>query len=192
MCAPRIRPLAEATLPQRAAASVRAIAGALPQRHGLFVVVQSGVFADRWFEPGDLLVFGPVPPATQQPVVLIPRGHGAPQLGHARGDHLYGVHGEPCSTARWLVLGALLEHRRQVNIGQVGAVAYSVIWQAAGSEAPHPRAASAVTSTWASPRAGTPTPSEPLALASWTSSHPRPATAERAASPQLSLFASAA
>lgn len=192
MCAPRIRPLAEAPLPHLAAASVRAIAGALPPRHGLFVVVQSGVFADRWFEPGDLLVFGPVPPATQQPVVLIPRGHGAPQLGHARGDHLYGVHGEPCSTARWLVLGALLEHRRQVSVGQAGTVAYSVIWQAAGAAPSQQSSATAVLSTGASSRAGAPAQSEPLAIAGWASSEHRPTGVEPGGSPQLSLFASAA
>lgn len=73
----------------------------------VYVVVEPGIHAGRWFEAGDVLVCEGEPEA-DDPIVLVARGFGRPRLGSWAGGRLVGDAGEPCHPERWRSAGRLV------------------------------------------------------------------------------------
>ena len=103
--APIIRPIQSDTRPVRR--TVLSLEGECQR----FVVEQAGVFAGLTLRVGDVLVTG----GRTRPgdvTVLVARGMGRPRVGTVTSKGLFGTHGEPCSTARWMAAGRLLDVER--------------------------------------------------------------------------------
>lgn len=87
----------------------------------MFRVTHEGSYAGRRFRAGEIvLVEGS--PLDGQDVVMVPAGHGHPQLGRVDGVLLLGSYGEPCSNARWRVAGRVCGVARSVG------AAWAVRW----------------------------------------------------------------
>jgi hypothetical protein len=102
--APIIRPL-DSQSESTPTAAVLSLSGG-PRHH--FVVMQPGELNGSTVRQGDVLVVG----GRARPgdaVVLLARGMGRPRVGSMAHDGLRGDAGEPCSAARWVPAGRLLE-----------------------------------------------------------------------------------
>ena len=88
---------------------------ALPEQSGaegeLFQVVRRGVFADRIWNVGEILLCRGEP-RWGDPVVFAVRGRqGRPRLGCVEGTRFLGEAGEPCHPGRWRLCGAVVSVR---------------------------------------------------------------------------------
>jgi len=106
MLAPRIAPFHEVRHDHSLGLDLELEQSFSPQAH-MFVVLSDGVFMDRWWTRGDVLVCEEgVRPG--RAVVLITTGYGWPRLGTATaGGGMLGDAGEPCSPHRWSAVGAI-------------------------------------------------------------------------------------
>lgn len=102
--APNIRPL-DPQLETTPTAAVLSMSGG-PRHH--FVVTQPGEINGSMVREGDVLVVGGRA-RLGDAVVLLARGVGRPRVGSMAHDGLRGDAGEPCSAARWVPAGRLLE-----------------------------------------------------------------------------------
>lgn len=73
----------------------------------MFRVTQDGTYAGRRYRAGEIVLVEGAPRDGRH-VVMVPAGHGEPQLGRVQGALLLGSYGEPCSNARWRVAGRLV------------------------------------------------------------------------------------
>jgi len=108
--APTLRPL-DSALDSSPRRTVLPMVGL---RH-TFVVESDGEHGGLSLRAGDVLVLGGrVRPGDV--TVLLARGRGRARLGTVTSKGLLGTHGEPCSGARWMAAGRVLEVIREPGV----------------------------------------------------------------------------